>query len=630
MKTITFVLVFLSCLNLHAFGRFKDSVKKAMSPIDSMCNEDLYKLPNSSTSPLMKKIIQRTSGSYRYDGRVTSTMLNPSLNWKRGDVQLDVFRGGHEIFSALGKLIRSAEKEVLIQTFIFDFTSQLAQDYLFRAILDLHETHKRRMEKGLAKDPVVVRLIFDIIGGWKGLNLNEVFIHSRFANKPFERWQKLGKSKADFGADPDYEIQFPLRPVLDPKVLRFEIKGHRHDIFPNLVTVTHSKTAVVDRSRALVTGANIIDYHLTDEYKGLKNQELMVDHGFYVFDEGALMVADDFYNLWYKNEKTHRKWSGFSTQYNGNVKADEYLLYNGKPLAGVSRLTNVKFKTTLNLQRKSIAKNVLMGVVGRESSNSNKGGRSPQNDAFITILRNAKSHVNITSPSLNSNDLIDAIVGAVARGVRVNFLLSEHYQDYNWHLQEGGSNQMAVSTIKKRIANLKAKERDGGKNYGTFDLRWFVTRSGKVSGRKANEKFIFKTRVNEKFWNHNHTKFLSADNRVVMVGSANFDEQSWYNSREFNMVMDSHQVASYWCSKVFGVDFLRAKRYGEKLSSGEMCTMNSDCKENLGLYCNNNFFKNPWYKNWKCVYRDGKGLGGSYCEKNIQCKSKKCSNNKCI
>lgn len=631
-------LIILS-LSFNSFGQssknWKNLKTKTFDERNVLCGEDLYK-EGTNQSPLMSRVI----GNVNQALGETSTMNFPALNWKKTYVQRDVLRGGVKIFSAMADLIRHAEKEVLIQTFIFNYRSDVAQKFLFPAILDLYKTHEMRIKSGKTKDPVVVRLIFDIIGGPKGLNLNELFINSRFEGEVgfsgLKRLQNLAKSRADFGEDADYEIAFPEKPILDPKVMRFEIKGHRHDLIgwggeqgwgAGLTTVTHSKSLVVDRNKAVVTGANIIDYHMAPEMNTPLSKELMVDHGFIILGNGALMAADDFYNLWYKKKETHRKWSGFSTQYNGNVKADEYLQFNGQFLPGTTPPEKlIPFLSKYG----QFEGNVLAGIAGRESSRGDSHQKSPQNAAFLSVLANAKSHVNITSPSLNSKDLMNGIVDAVIRGVDVNFLLSQHYQDYNFHLQEGGSNQMAVETIFKDIEKKKKSLPENLRNkVGSFNLKWFVTRGGNTSGRPENTPFKFQTRVTEKFWNHNHTKFLSADNQVLIVGSANFDQQSFYNSRELNFVLDSHNLAQYWCQKVFATDFQRGDFYGSKLSAGERCMSDSQCDENKGLFCNNNVRVHSWYKDWRCVHHPGRGLGGSYCENNLECKSNSCIKNKC-
>ena len=49
-------------------------------------------------------------------------------------------------------------------------------------------------------------------------------------------------------------------------------------------------------------GANFIGYHHTREEDTPMGTDLMVDHGFIVHGEPALGLADDFYNLWFKNK----------------------------------------------------------------------------------------------------------------------------------------------------------------------------------------------------------------------------------------------------------------------------------------------------------------------------------------
>ncbi len=619
---------------------WESAKSKYSNAMDKLCRDDIHK-SGSNISPLMNAIKSRVDREFLDPKKPTVTLLNPKLNWQKVQFKKEPLRGGHEIFEAMAKLIRSAEREVLLQTFIYDFQSKAVQEYIYKAIIDLYKVHKRRMELGESKQPIVVRIIFDIIGGAKGVNINEMFLAYRYLDSSLkaaiERWKGLRNSEASYGQDPDYELSFPTqlrRPgggpediKIDPKYMHLEFKGHRHDAFfpMNLVSVTHSKDIIIDRNRAIVTGANLIDYHLTPEINTPRDNELMVDHGILMVGDGILTLADDFYDLWYKDEKTFRKWSGFSSQYNGNVKADSFLKYDGKNFSDV-KAAKAKVFTIFG---GSYSKNVMYGVIGRESAGNKKYSHSPQNSAFEQIFRNAKSHVNVATPSLNSRDLMTEIVNAVKRGVDVNLLLSQNYQDYNWYLQEGGSNQMAVETIMEEIEKArKAKNYKKG-SFGNFNVRWFVTRGGNRSGRIEGKRYKFATRITEKFWNHNHTKYLSADNQITVFGSANFDQQSWYNSRELNIVFDDHELTENYCRKIFGIDYLRAHIFGGDLDAGMGCLKNDDCKEELGLYCNNNIFKNPNNKNWRCVFRPGKGLSGSYCEESKQCKSKVCSGQRC-
>ena len=96
-------------------------------------------------------------------------------------------------------------------------------------------------------------------------------------------------------------------------------------------------------------------------------------------------------------------------------------------------------------------------------------------------------------------------------------------------------------------------------------LRWFVTRGNALSGAKKDGKGFSKwdSRLKTKFFNHNHTKFLTADNQVTIIGLANWDEQSWYNSRELNVLIHGHDITKSLCQKVFKDDYVRAEKIGK-------------------------------------------------------------------
>ena len=573
-----------------------------------LCEEDIYKV-KGGTSPLMKKVITAVNKVKK------KATVKPKFIFTKGYVDLDVYRGGDEIFGKMAKMIENAEKEVLIQTFIFDMNSPSAT-MVYDAIVKLEKKRKKMK----AKEPVVVRFLFDIMGSRKGANVFELMT-----------WAVFGGRKTTLKDNENYQIEFPKK--LDPKYVRFEIKGHRHG---NFIAVTHSKTIVVDRKVSMVMGANFIGYHHTSESDTPMGTDLMVDHGFIVHGQPALGLADEFYNLWFKNKG---KMLGFSSQYNGNVVADKYLKWDRKPFVPFKMNTAVQA-----LKGNRVLGPVLVGNVGRHADGRRRNKDSainPQNAAFKAIMRNAKSHVNIVSPSLNSWSFMKLIVETLKRGVDVNFLLSKNYQDYNKLYQEAGTNNDAVNWIRKKWLKLDPNKLKSSVNFlaqtqkqllrkeagkpkfkrkriGDFNLTWFVTRGGNVSGKDKGKFYRYSTRIREKFYNQNHTKYLSADNQVSLVGSANIDEQSWFNSREANIIVDSHEVAKVWCRKTFKTDFMRGQRWGRKFDVGEACRYHSQCDSGK---CDSKILKKS---SKTCVYKKGRGLSGDYCTKSRQCKSNDC------
>lgn len=570
---------------------------KAIDPIDEyrwMCDEDIYKLKKrGQESPLFTKVKEAVNNSNE-----KTHSVNKAYMWSKGRISTQVFRGGNEIFNQMARMIEQAEHEVLIQTFILQIKSP-ATKKLFRAISNL-ETKRKRMK---AKKPVVVRLIFDIIGTHKSMNFFELSVAAR------EGGREKKSDSSGYGREKgDYRLDFPRK--LDPRYVRLEIKGHRHK---ELRAVTHSKSITIDREYGMITGANLVGYHSTSEVNTSKKAELMVDHGFIFSGDIGFNMAAEFYNLWHK---TGSKDHGYADYYSGNVDADKYAPWDKKPFN-----TPKSYPAVVGIKAFSWGNLTEIGIVGRDSYGITRRlsqANSPQNNAFKAAIENAKSHVNINSPNLNSFDLMKSLKKAMARGVDINFLLSKNYQDYNGPLQEGGTNEEAVKKLFEWREELVRKH--GAEKIGQFNLVWFITRGGNISGKQSGERVqSWRMILNEKFYNHNHTKFLSADNQVVIMGSANFDEQSWYNSRELNIVLDDHKTAKKLCQKVFLTDFLRGQGWGLKLWTGEKCWKNNQCRSGL---CNNRIGRS-----WKCVHRNGSGLSGAYCDNKIQCKSNTCNKN---
>lgn len=595
MKKIILISSFL--FSAAVFAKWE----KAIDPINKykwMCDKDFYNLEKrDEVSPLYEKVKEAVNKSSKRTFSVDEKYL-----WSKGRISTQVFRGGTEIFEQMAKMIEQAEHEVLIQTFIFKLKSPAAK-IVFDAIVKL-EAKRKKMK---AKNPVVVRFIFDIIGTKKFFNFFELMVNFRDGGRkrksnPF----KYGRDKGD------YRVDFPKK--IDPKYVRFEIKAHRHK---SLRAVNHAKSIIIDREYGLITGANFVTYHSPSEIDTPKGVELMVDHGFAFYGDIALNLTAEFYNLW---NKVGTKDHGYADYFGGNVDADEVGEWNEKVFAEPK-----PYPAVPGIEPFSWGNKTEIGVVGRDSYGSTRRlsqANSPQNNAFKAAIENAESHININSPNLNSFDLMKSLKKALERGVDINFLLSRNYQNYNGPLQEGGTNEQAVLKMIEWREELVKK--NGVDKTGQFNLVWFVTRGGNISGKEEGEGVdTWRIILNEKFFNHNHTKFLSADNQVVIVGSANFDEQSWYNSRELNIVLDDHKTAQALCRKVFLPDFLRGQGFGSKLWVGEKCWKNSQCRSGL---CNNRIGRS-----WMCVHQDGTGLSGAYCDRKNQCKSNVCDKkaNKC-
>ena len=103
----------------------------------------------------------------------------------------------------------------------------------------------------------------------------------------------------------------------------------------------------------------------------------------------------------------------------------------------------------------------------------------------------------------------------------------------------------------------KYKRKNPNKKVGKFNMRWFVDRKGRLSRQFGKSK----SKLDK--WT-SHTKYMSVDNQVTVVGSSNMDNQSWYYSRELNIAIDHHEITRKWCNNVFRTDYFRAKPFDPK------------------------------------------------------------------
>ncbi|KAJ4366777.1 hypothetical protein N0V83_007302 [Neocucurbitaria cava] len=150
----------------------------------------------------------------------------------------------------------------------------------------------------------------------------------------------------------------------------------------------------------------------------------------------------------------------------------------------------------------------------------------PQNEAWLSALRNAKSSVFIQTPDLNAEPLIPAIKEAVRRGVEVTYYVCLGYNDSGELLPfQGGTNEMVAN---KLYLSLEDDERQ------RLHVHYYVA---KDQIRPIHNKFKKRSC---------HVKLMIVDGHVGIQGNGNQDTQSWYHSMEVNIMIDSYEVCAGW------------------------------------------------------------------------------------
>ncbi|KAJ6547026.1 hypothetical protein B0H19DRAFT_1211731 [Mycena capillaripes] len=151
---------------------------------------------------------------------------------------------------------------------------------------------------------------------------------------------------------------------------------------------------------------------------------------------------------------------------------------------------------------------------------------NPQNEVWLSALRNATKNVFIQSPTLNAAPLVPAIIEACERGIDVFCYICLGYNDTGELLpNQGGTNEMIVHKMYTTLSD-KGKER--------LHYYWYI-------GADQTIPIVAKKKKRSC-----HVKVMIVDEHIGIQGNGNQDTQSWYHSQEINVMFDSPTVCKGW------------------------------------------------------------------------------------
>ncbi|TVY42488.1 hypothetical protein LSUB1_G003283, partial [Lachnellula subtilissima] len=170
----------------------------------------------------------------------------------------------------------------------------------------------------------------------------------------------------------------------------------------------------------------------------------------------------------------------------------------------------------------------------------------PQNEAWLSLIRNATRTIFIQTPDLNAAPLIPALAAALKRGIQVTYYVCFGYNDAGEIIPgQGGTNDQAAQTL---VRSISATERQRLKTC------YYV---GKDQDHPIHQSFKQRSC---------HIKLLIVDEHVGIQGSGNQDTQSWYHSQEINVMLDSAPICAQWRE---GIERNQnTRRFGEAAEDG--------------------------------------------------------------
>ncbi|KAI4121966.1 MAG: hypothetical protein LQ338_006063 [Usnochroma carphineum] len=162
----------------------------------------------------------------------------------------------------------------------------------------------------------------------------------------------------------------------------------------------------------------------------------------------------------------------------------------------------------------------------KHTAANNSSLHVPQNEAFLSAIRNAETSVFIQTPNLNAEPLLPALLEAVRRGVNVTYYVTLGYNDAGELLPfQGGTNEMVAH---KLYSALTPAEKENLNIYNYV---------GKDQTRPIHNKFKKRSC---------HIKVMIVDHHIGIQGNGNQDTQSWFHSQEVNVMIDSAAICAAW------------------------------------------------------------------------------------
>jgi phosphatidylserine/phosphatidylglycerophosphate/cardiolipin synthase-like enzyme len=290
--------------------------------------------------------------------------------------------------------------------------------------------------------------------------------------------------------------------------------------YPHLAFgANHSKYLVVDGKNLIITGANVQVVHNFTE-------KIWHDTGYLFEGTAALTVMKDFDQAW-TNRARHY------TCHDRTIPID-CLKSDAPPTPDRSYLADVDYQNGIPL--------IVLPKKSQEHIHDKID--NPVAQAWLAAIDNARESVDIETPNINAVYFQDAVIRAVKRGVTVKIISNMNYNELLENLPfQGGSNEEIMATLINRI-----KKEDNTKT-DYLKLAWY-SKDGinPVTGKD----------------NVSHTKYMSVDGVITIIGSGNMDTQSWEHSRELNILIDNQYDTQRIIDAFYNSDWNRSIKISDE------------------------------------------------------------------
>ena len=509
-STLSLMLTSNNVKNLYnAVVEYKSNLNKnypstatPISDIPIKKSDALFKLIESST-------INKNSPS----NIISNTISKASIN-------SNILMGGDEIWPATYQVMAKAEKRIDLQTYIYHEDSEAAK-WVHKAIDEIQQRQFDKLNDGQKVEPVEINFYLD-----------------------HHQLESYIGMKDSFSKNPISNYGIGYTAFLDPRLVKVKTFAHQ----PLGRGSLHSKSTVVDGKTAVITSANLKYTHSQITTDGEARQDI------------GIIMTGDVVSQFQQEINTIAK----STEKNLIGTNETEIMEFNEENARFFKLREKYYPSTLkneptsdvwhrydpSLDKKRVEKmfgmiqsadsvlsDVLVLSKPPKDTLSSKLVKSQQRDGILSALNNAEHSIKILGANLNGDEVLEAVLGAISRGVKVEVLLPNSMLDELSAL-DGSSNHQSYDYLQRKVIELNMQDK--------LDLRW----QGTPDGRLARDGTGGKT----------HAKYINVDG-ISIIGSMNLDIQSWKYSGELSMVIKDRKLNEHLDKTIFQEEFVNSLPY---------------------------------------------------------------------
>ncbi|TAQ84381.1 hypothetical protein B7494_g7295 [Chlorociboria aeruginascens] len=478
------------------------------------------------------------------DADPMSGVVSPPLMGSHGTVPLTVISPLSDIIRHCANLIARAEREVFFIT--CSWSPSVAQKLIKDALIELS---KRAGERG---QRVVVKMMYDKAAAANAIDAHQVVKPEAYTGKAIQLPHPEEIPNLDFEVISLHKLLLGTLHakfcVVDRKVAA--VMSNNMEDNDNMEMMIHVEGPIVDSiyDTALITWNNHLNPPLPShdapategglptsgqeplyldrppargqdaiaaDGKGVHLPELMPGEPYYDADlDGEILRMQSAYST--KPDETHLE--AVNRQLNLPCKIP--IGTSGPEIPDGEEMTPYISTMTPTPVPMALVSRPPYGPFNSHNVNV------PQNEAWLSCIRNAKNSIFIQTPDLNAAALIPALSAALKRGVKVTYYVCFGYNDAGEIIPgQGGTNDQVAQAL---VKNATLKERE------LLHICYYV---GKDQDHPIHQSFKQRSC---------HVKLLIVDDHVGIQGSGNQDTQSWYHSQELNIMLDSEDICRKW------------------------------------------------------------------------------------